>query len=131
MTGVGKSILSKMTALFGSQRVSPVTVSLSPTIATMSPDRASFTSVRSFASNTQHNHRFEFTSVRHRCGLPCICNMRPILSGLPFTELRTVDPAASTPEYIRVKVRVPTKGSFIILKARAAKGTYRSPQGYY
>ena len=37
MTGVGKSIDSSTIGLFGSHRVSPVRVSLSPTTAAMSP----------------------------------------------------------------------------------------------
>mmetsp|Transcript_33077 Transcript_33077/g.84832 ORF Transcript_33077/g.84832 Transcript_33077/m.84832 type:complete len:209 (-) Transcript_33077:1068-1694(-) len=101
MTGSGNSIFSRMTEAAGSQRVSPVVVSLRPIMATMSPACARSTSVRSTA---------------------CISRRRPTRSFLFLTELSTVVPLAMTPEYTRAKVRVPTKGSFMILKARADMG---------
>ncbi|MCY1269179.1 hypothetical protein D9M68_369150 [compost metagenome] len=52
--------------------------------------------------------------------------MRPTRSFLPFTELSTASPELSTPEYTRVKVRVPTKGSVAILKASAENGSSSS-----
>ena len=45
------------------------------------------------------------------------------LSFLSLTELRTEEPASTVPEYILKKVREPTNGSFIILKAKAANGS--------
>ncbi len=54
--------------------------------------------------------------------LECICTIRPTRSRLPFTGFSTWSPEDSTPEYTRKKVRVPTKGSVAILKARAENG---------
>mmetsp|Transcript_27897 Transcript_27897/g.75182 ORF Transcript_27897/g.75182 Transcript_27897/m.75182 type:complete len:231 (-) Transcript_27897:648-1340(-) len=77
ITGSGKSIFSRMTGLEGSQRVSPVVVSLHPTMAMMSPAKAWSMSVRSLAF---------------------ISSMRPMRSFLPLTELSTVAPLSTTPE---------------------------------
>mmetsp|Transcript_89314 Transcript_89314/g.130657 ORF Transcript_89314/g.130657 Transcript_89314/m.130657 type:complete len:283 (+) Transcript_89314:1197-2045(+) len=102
ITGSGKSIFSRMTGAVGSHRVSPVVVSLRPMTATISPATAQSTSVRSMA---------------------CISRRRPTRSFLSFTVLSTFEDFSSTPEYTRTNVRVPTKGSFMILKARADIGS--------
>ncbi len=77
MTGSGNSIFSRMTASFGSHRVSPVRVSLRPASATMSPAKASFTSSRLLA---------------------CISSMRPTRSFLSRDELMTLAPDSTLPE---------------------------------
>ena len=66
MTGSGKSIFSRITALSLSHNVSPVVVCFSPATAMISPATADLTSVRSLA---------------------CIWSMRPTRSRWPFTEL--------------------------------------------
>ncbi|MNW06414.1 hypothetical protein D3C71_2028120 [compost metagenome] len=66
------------------------------------------------------------TSLISARWLACICTMRPTRSFLPLTELSTASPELSTPEYTRMKVRVPTKGSLAILNASAANGSSSS-----
>ena len=77
MTGSGNSIFSRITALAGSQSVSPVRVSLRPASATMSPAKASLMSSRLLA---------------------CIRSMRPTRSFLSRVELRTLAPDSILPE---------------------------------
>jgi hypothetical protein len=45
---------------------------------------------------------------------------------LPRVEFKTLVPLVTEPEYTRKKVRLPTKGSFAILKASAANGASSS-----
>ena len=54
--------------------------------------------------------------------LACICRMRPMRSRLSFTELYTVVPACTVPEYTRKKHSLPTNGSVAILNASAENG---------
>ena len=81
--------------------VSPVVVSFKPAKAIISPAYAS--SISSLF-------------------IECIIIILPILSFFPFVELRKLSPFFTTPEYILRKVRDPTNGSFIILKAKPEKG---------
>ncbi len=52
--------------------------------------------------------------------------MRPILSRLPLVAFQTMSPELSVPEYTLKKQSLPTKGSVIILKASAEKGSLSS-----
>ena len=92
---------SKTMGASSAHKVSPVVTSFKPIAAAMSPARTSSISSRSFA---------------------VICTKRPIRSRVPFTELTTVSPDFKTPEYTRIKVKLPTYLSFIILNAKAEKG---------
>ena len=93
---------SSNTGLPSVQRVSPVPVSLGPTMAAMSPAYTSSTSVRLAA---------------------CISTSLLTRSRLPLVELYTYVPDLSVPLYTLKKASLPTKGSVTILKARAAKGS--------
>ena len=77
MTGSGKSIDSSTTGLLGSQRVSPVRVSFSPTMAQMSPARTVSTSSRELA---------------------CMKSRRPARSFFSFVAFIIASPLLSVPE---------------------------------
>src|SRR3954451_15758936 len=101
ITGSGNSMVSRLIGASGAASVSPVTTCLMPTPAAMSPAWTSETSSRSFA---------------------CIIRIRPMRSVRPLDTLRMREPASSRPEYTRKYVSLPTNGSAMILKARAANG---------
>ena len=101
ITGSGNSIDSSMIGALSSHKVSPVVVFFNPMIAPNSP-----------ASNDSTSSLV----------LECILTSLPILSFLPFVELRTYEPLFITPEYILVKASFPTNGSVAILNAKAAIG---------
>ncbi len=105
MTGSGNTIFSSVMIFSRSHSVSPVMTSFRPTAAAMSPARTSLISVRSLA---------------------CICSRRPMRSFLSLVGTYTVSPELSVPEYTRKNVRLPTNGSFRILKASAANGSSSS-----
>ncbi len=105
ITGSGNSIFSRMMTLWGSHSVSPVVTSLRPTAAAMSPARTSLISERSLA---------------------CICRIRPMRSLRLLLGTNSWSPEFNVPEYTRKNVRLPTKGSFRILKASAEKGSASS-----
>ena len=77
ITGSGNSIFSRVIIFEGSQRVSPVVTSFSPTAAAISP---------------------ALTSLISSLEFECICKILPTLSFLPFVEFIIGEPAANTPE---------------------------------
>ena len=105
ITGSGNSIFSRTIGFAGSQRVCPVWVSLRPRNAQIFPAEISEISSLLFA---------------------CISKSLPTLSFFSVTELSKVSPDLITPEYTLTKVKVPTKGSVMILKAIAETGSLRS-----
>src|SRR5262249_15030300 len=96
-----KSIASRTTGRFSSQRVSPVVTLRSPTAAAISPAYTSLMSSRLFA---------------------CIFSNRPMRSVFCLVVLYTDEPEVMTPEYTRKNVSWPTNGSVMILKASAENG---------
>ena len=98
-------MVSKTTGFILSHKVSPVVVSFIPARATMSPAKASSISSLLFE---------------------CIIIILPTRSFFPFVEFNKESPFLIDPEYILKKVNDPTKGSFIILKARPEKGSLSS-----
>ena len=101
ITGLANCIRSSTVGDFSSQSVSPVVVTRSPTAA-MFP-----------------------ASIPRRmssCLFACIRRVARSAHASPWSCCRPVRPAASWPEYTR-KPSCPTKGSFMILKARALKGS--------
>ena len=101
ITGSGNSICSRTIGASSAQRVSPVVVSFNPTAAAISP---------------------QYTCSISSLLLACIWSILPILSFLPFVELRTVAPFSTKPAYTLKNVNLPTNGSVITLKASDAKG---------
>ena len=91
--------------LSGSHNVSPVVTSFKPTNATISPALASLISSLLLA---------------------CMSNILPILSFFPEVEFKTLSFVETVPEYTLAKVKLPTKGSVIILNAKALNGSLSS-----
>ena len=102
ITGSGNSIDSRITGWAGSQSVSPVETSFSPTAAAMSPA-----------------YTFSISSL----WFACINRILPILSFLSLFAFNTVDPASNVPEYTLKKQSFPTNGSVAILNANAENGS--------
>ncbi len=105
ITGSGNSIDSRINWWSTAVKESPVVVFFKPIAAAISPEKTSSISVRDVA---------------------CICSKRPTRSRVSEDVFCTYEPDCKVPVYTRINVKRPTKGSVMILNAKAANGLLSS-----